>query len=701
MYLLLIDHFLISSDTMTDRDNHPFQIRLSLKGNNNHPTLKSIIQKTKKANQKIVTIAPLMSMGELLELAHNIFGIPRGETYHLEFYAGFPPQKIDLADPGSKASLVTANGIRGGDAVTVTIELQSSTRQSSDNSASSDALKASNRKRPLSTATITDSTCVSEPETAVRPKRAAAKAASESFQSVIRHQDKILREEKQKSKQSPAKKQSNHPGRKLSTANPTRAAAAAHSRKMAALPGGRRLADDSSDHSTPVLDHPSTMMGHSSVSTRRKLANNDSLFKGIQSEDDVSFALISSLESGGFNRHGKVSKILRASMRKTVEKSYEASRAAVRHSSISSGKVEFLQTANGTTENVNNEMGTCTVQYPKNVEGRGFYQEQVHIITIEMLKAVVQAVYDDHQSSEESSSSREMLKPQNMALLSPRVFWSLWYHYHDKSSSMEGSLELLLPNLDWSFLYHRSRQLSEKAKENLRQANEEKMEPKDTKDGNVLASIRAVEQVENAMATMYDETLVDARQRMAEAALARLGKQSKIELDDWVLKTPMDIDEDELEECMLESSENVLERDVLQHCIGILISKLTINNWRVLANSTTDDVCRILQDENIQVSKELVERWISSAQTRSIEEIMLEIIDGNQDLYEILSVELSSSTPKDLSLWRDVPSMIVEEASSQVTVSEDDLQKYCNRARKALDSLGWLELYSTSIGTTT
>jgi hypothetical protein len=674
-----------------DRETNPFQIRLRLKGN--IPKVKSI--QTSSSSQ-VVTIAPQMSMGELLDLAHDIFGVPKGKKYHIDLYAGFPPKKIDLTDSASsKASLVTANGILGGNAISVAIIEMQPSRQvdnsnNSNNGTNSHDVKASSRKRPLGMELAGDNL-----ETLVRPKRAAAKVASDSFQSIIRHQDKILKEERQQGKTSPGKNQQSR-GRKTS-ASATRAAAA-HSRRMAALPGGRRLVDDeNSDHSTTtgISDHHPSAMGYSSPSTR-KLASSKSLFKDIQSEDDVSFALISSLESGGSKGNGKVSKILRASMRKTVAKSYEASRAAVRHSSISSGKVVFFQTTDSKEEHVNNTMGTYTVQYPKNVEGRGFYQEQVHVITIEMLKAVVQAVYDDHH---EESSSREMLKPQNMALLSPRVFWSLWYHYHEKSSSIEGALEMLLPNLDWSFLYHRSRQLSEKAKENLRQENE-KIEPKHVQGGNVAAGIRAVEEVENAMATMYDETVVDARQRMAEAALARLGKQSGTALDEWVLKTPMDIDEDELEECMLDS-ENALGSDVLKRCIDVLISKLSINNWRVLANSSTTHVCKILQDENVNIREESVDRWISSAQTRSIEEIMLEIIDGNQDLYEILSVELSSSTPRDLSLWRDVPSMIIEEASSQVTVSEHDLQKYCNRARRALNSLRWLELYSTSIGTST
>lgn len=665
---------------MSHADDKTFQIRISLKGS--IPKLKSI--QNSKTTQ-VITVAPQMSMGELLDIAYNIFGVPQGKNYRMDIYVGFPPKRIALDDAGSEASLVTANGIRGGDAVTVNIETvskQSGASESGDDS----------RKRPRTSRTP-KSDLASDPnatcEESVRPKRASAQAASDSFHTIIRAQDKMLREEKQKERLKSNRSRPNTARQKNSTNG--RGAAAAHSRKLATLPGGRRLCDDGA--TLPAYSDDETDVD---ASRENRKISGKSLFQGFQSEEDISFALISSLESGGSTRNRKVSKILRASMKKTVEKSYEASRAAVRHSAISSGKVEFLKN-DCKEENVNNLMGTCTVQYPKNVEGRGFYQEQVHIITPSMLKAVIQAVYDDHS---DDASSREMLKPHNMALLSPRVFWSLWYHYHEHSSNIEGALELLLPNLDWSFLHHRSRQLSEKAKENLRQANQ-KMGVKHDTGGNVAAGIKAVETVETAMATMYDETVMDARQRAAEAALSRLGKQTDVvDTDDWNLKTPIDVDEEELEECILDC-ENGPETSVVKGCISVLISKLSLNNWRMLANASAEKICKSLKDEGIHVSEAMVDTWISSAQIHSIEEIMLEIIDGNQDLYEVLSDELSSCTPKDLSLWCDIPSMIIEEATSDISASEDDLKKYCNRAKKALNSLGWLELYSTPISDST
>ena len=99
------------------------------------------------------------------------------------------------------------------------------------------------------------------------------------------------------------------------------------------------------------------------------------------------------------------------------------------------------------------------------------------------------------------AKSRDMLKPENMALCSPRVFWAVLRHgnqllnvdadlevdRNDSSSSGSGgsggagstasigldlpaSLAQLLPDLDWRFLRERARARSAKALENDRQA---------------------------------------------------------------------------------------------------------------------------------------------------------------------------------------------------------------------------------------
>lgn len=673
---------------MSAADLQPFQIRLSLKGN--VPKIKSI--QSSKPNH-VVSVAPQMSMDELLNLSYELFGIPKGKNYNIELYSGFPPKLIDLSDAGSRASLVTANGISGGEAMIVYIEKKSKAKSAADSTSSSSRSGGNTSlKRPLPKSSACNESEISpiksESSSATsRPKRASAQAATDSFKDIIRAQDKVINSERKKSASTSKSKSTNikNESSAAQIAARKRAASFATSRKLAALPGGRRLDDD---RPSPVESPNLTS------SPMRKTRNtSNSIFKNLGSEDDISFALISSLDSGS-KGNGKISKVLRASMKKTVEKSYEASRAVVRNSAIASYKATFSQVANQ-GESTNNSTGTCLVKYPKSVEGRGYFEEQVHIITPLMLKAVVQAVYDDHDENDldgESASGREMLKPSNMALLSPRVFWSLWYHYMQHCTSIEQALQKMLPDLDWSFLFSRSRKLSEKAKENLLQQDGPGSEVK-AKDAE--AGIRAVQAVEKAMETMYDETVVDARERAAQAALARFGQADH---DDWVVQTPTDVDEDEVKECIA-ACQDVLDDEVINQCIRTLQARLLIHNWRELANAVPEAVLYSLIEEGVNVETGAVEAWIAEAQSRSIEEIMLEIIDSDQDLYEILNDELSSATPKDLAMWANAPDLIIEEARSQVMVSENDLKKYCLRAQKAIQTLQWLETYSTSICT--
>ena len=658
-------------------EQEPYKIRLSLKGQ--VPNVKSI--KSAKPNH-VVTIAPQMSMGELLETAYQLFGVPVGKNYEVDIYAGFPPKALDLSDAGSKASLVSANGIRGGDAIVVRIEKITKNKKTSNGSNGQATSSSRGNKRSLSqvSSTTVVSSSSNSSSSPLRPQRASAKAASDSFKGVIKAQDKMMKETNQKKKSSNSTKSEPTAAQIAARKKAAEArVAAANSRKLAALPGGRTLTDDG----------PPPAAASSSPQRSRKSAK--SLFSGLGSEDDISFALISSLDGG----NGKVSKVLRSSMRKTVEKSYETSKAVVRNTAITSRKAEFLQSTSK-TEQTMNSMGTVTVKYPKSVEGRGFYEEQVHIITPIMLKAVVKAVYDDHNEDDpegESASGREMLKPQNMALLSPRVFWSLWYHYQDKCSNIEEALAILLPDLNWSFLHQRSRRLTEKAKENLRQ-EQAKTEDNKSSTHNANVGIAAIQEVERAMENMHDDIVISARERAAQAALDRFdGGDNSV--DSWELCTPSDEDIDEIKECLADSNEKFTDDDMTK-VADIMIKELSIRNWRELANAKVAFVKNCLVSHNIEMSDEVLEAAISSAQLKSLDEIMLEIIDSNQDLYEVLHA-MNSATPHDLSLWSDASSLIIEEAPSKVNVSESDLKKYCTRALKALKSLEWLELYKTGI----
>ena len=706
------------------KNESSFRVRLSLKGDLPQKTKAKVGTSQNQTTNHVVTVSSTMSIYELQETAIQLFDIPK-KSCGVELYVGFPPKLIAVGDMRdingdkdntSDGNLATAF-IRSGDNVTVKV-VPSNNR---------------GKKRPLPT--TADNPTSSDIIIRSRPsQRDAAKVASASFKEVIKEQDKILKGERI-TISSPNK--NNKSRKKIATINNNSSssqkskvadakAAAANSRRLAKLSGGRRLGDDNIDNDAEISISSSQTNSQTTNINKRSNTNAHirkvpSLFKGIQSEDDISFALMSAVNANGSGR--KVSKVLRSAMRRTVEKSYEASRAVVRCSAITSGDITFIpvsSTIGG--EGTCNDLGTYTVRYPKGVEGNGYYEdENVHIISIEMLKAVIQSVYNSQETESETTnddldqldaSGREMLRPNHMAQLSPRVFWSLWFHFSQKCKSIHEALEFLLPDFDWKFVSRRSRQLSQKAKENMlqRQVSKDNEVAQHTNTDDYLESrINAVKSVEESMETMFESNNIESvRARAAEAAMRRFinnNNNSKNDIKpDWILETPTEMDVDELHECITEamqSRKNILSSTQMEALTQHLISRCSIRNWRMLANTTVEDL--LPQLTQIQALCNFDDQMISSiitfGQQRSLEEIMLEILDGNEDVYDILREDASSATPMDMTLWHQAPIILLEEARrlNSLEVTEGDIVGWCERAEVALNAYPWLKLYSTSI----
>lgn len=194
--------------------------------------------------------------------------------------------------------------------------------------------------------------------------------------------------------------------------------------------------------------------------------------------------------------------------------------------------------------------------------------------------------------------------------------------------------------------------LSEKARENLRQEKQPKIEPtsknssqdKEELGAKVIEEIR--ESVMNAlMPSEGDDQELNERERRARAAMARFGnaRDTKKEstpaslkndvVDDWTLVTPIEEDIDELIECILagtsEEQKNY-DEETAKAWAGTLLD--SVPNWRVLANSNAEVILSKLTDRTSSVpSSDTIEKWIDAAQERALEEIMISILDGDQD----------------------------------------------------------------------
>lgn len=567
-----------------------------------------------------------------------------------------------------------------------------------------------------------------------RKRRAAAITASSNFSEVIKAQDKLLKSEKSTSKTTRKEPSKNNARAKRNTNKNQLSSSNPHaSRKMAQMTG-HKLSDGS------VI--PGTQKAQNNRSSSSKFA--------LKDETDVATRLLSSLESGSAGG-GKIGSFLRGAMRSAVSKSYESSRAFIRVSAVQSREfqmipnedIHILGSDNDNNDETRTQLGLYTVQYLKGKVSnqRGTFSEDFQLISLPTLVNVIRAVYTD---PDPEGGGKEMLRGRNMAQLSPRVFWSIVYHTmpvnilnksnvddngasdvvlsttvdsksqheHDAKDIEEG-LQILLPDLDWKYLRGRTQILSEKAKENLRQKQE--LEKGDKEDAIELnKGIEAVDAVEEAMMQVLKEDGSLARERTARAALRRLGNEqtgveevSEDNTDDWVLQTPTEADLDEMKECLSEG--NMKDDDILIVAKS-LEKECGIRNWRQLANGDKTDILQhlITVEKHIELTEDEIDTWIDAAQNRSVDEIMMEICEFNENAVIALREGARAGTPKDLALWETIPGMLLDEMKSGLshvndvetllaTVNERKILLWCMRAKSTLEKHDWLNWYATPI----
>jgi hypothetical protein len=381
--------------------------------------------------------------------------------------------------------------------------------------------------------------------------------------------------------------------------------------------------------------------------------------------------------------------------------------------------------------------------YSKGMDGRGTYEETVEIIGLAILRSVLESVYNtDPSSSNEDEygppkTEDGRLRPVLIAQLSPRVFWSLVYHCgggdggssggEDRQPtatkpSVEDMLRTILPQLDWSHLDRggRLRALSEKARENLRQTTVNVASQDD--DDFAEARVQAIEDLAESVLNAADEDEEDGKltesERRARAALARFGNDNDANTrtslktdvtscdDNWTLVTPTEDDTDELMECIMECKPDeggTYNEELARRWAGLLIGS-DVRNWREMANSDPEYIYSLIGNyEKLQI----VEQWVDAARIRSLEEIMLDILDNDQDALEALQDKARSCSPRDLLLWKTAPRMLIDAISTTLPPTssllpvtdkrmweEADAVRWINRARIALNTCPWLKDYN-------
>lgn len=511
--------------------------------------------------------------------------------------------------------------------------------------------------------------------------------------------------------------------------------------------GGRRLHDGAVVPVRTQRKNPSTQMAPQKPFTT----------------DDALEGLIAGTVADQTSAQGQ---LMRRGWRQAVQSAYEQNQAASRvaaaqsylivtkdsnkRSGNTTKRIAFdIVVRNGGTEEeaIDNEdslhqQKQLRVTYPKGVQGRGNWTDTVDYLPINVLKATIAAIHPS-----------EALRASNLSLLSPRVFWSLLYHHnnsHPQSSvggmdvrnlknggdqdvvssgdAVQDALVWACPDLDWSFLRRRPVQLSAKAFENLRQQQD-----KDSPATDWEAAASAIAAVEQAM-----EDLPSAFSANERSLPGNVGSDGDCgHAVNWRVKTPTEEDIDELKDCIVPYDPHSYPNPELSKfdsfdladVTDFLCHDLSIRNWRELAN--VDDACyvfmrlryllrkqeerRIVRDlvqgidyassyHDVAVSLMAVSSWIDYAQLQSLDEIMVEICDGDTEAVETLRDEANSGTPKDLALWQSIPGLLRErfpKSDGPTVKTQPDIttiQVWCDRARKAVEQLEWLDLYTTPLG---
>ena len=296
------------------------------------------------------------------------------------------------------------------------------------------------------------------------------------------------------------------------------------------------------------------------------------------------------------------------------------------------------------------------VFFGNKIERRLMQTEVVELLSYNAVKDLVE--YGHNIPSKSDSEEPDFkLRPLFVAGI-PSYFWSLVHHCSNSSlsvtTSVEDMLKYMQPELDWSHLERggRSRTLSEKAKENRRQELEAHG---DNNEG--------------------DATDID-----------------------WDLDTPSKDDKEGLVECI---GPGELVDDFIS-ILALLAEPHECKNPRQLANADPEVLFAHLNNKcgkNNIPPPELssVRGWVDTAQEVSVEEIMLEIVDGDEEVLRCLH-SIGAASPWDLTCYEEESDFLAGKMVEMGMAEEykEVVLSWIWQAQRALTVCPWLIDFSST-----
>lgn len=190
----------------------------------------------------------------------------------------------------------------------------------------------------------------------------------------------------------------------------------------------------------------------------------------ISSENDIADHLLSAVSGGT----GTQNRVARKVFRNAVAHQYSSTQAVHRVNAIYSGKYTMRECGGQclATSAGSNNFTHVEVAYNKGAGSRSQHVETVELLSKELLLGVLKvAVLGEDGQGRGSDDAREVLKPMNLSRCSPRIFWSLVFHY---GPIITESIRTVLRGVDdCAWLDERKKELSEKARINQAQKDEQ------------------------------------------------------------------------------------------------------------------------------------------------------------------------------------------------------------------------------------
>lgn len=352
----------------------------------------------------------------------------------------------------------------------------------------------------------------------------------------------------------------------------------------------------------------------------------------IQSTEELGQVLASAQAN---ERQDSVSKFFRRLTKNEVIRQYERTEADAKYAAALANDFTITPSEQASTYRLSEDEPlevALQVTYGRGGRRKNGKESVMGMSEVLLREAVLSVVNDtDYHEDDQLEHPREGLRPHILPLVSPRVFWSLIHIKGGGTDCVENGLKSLLPQVDWSFLEHRVRKESQRAK-NARHT-EALFEEEEY--------IHRAEEEENA------EEEEDGEEE----------EESDDELDDG----------SELYSIIPSRK----DRDYLHESQGI-------TTLLDLADSSTAD-----QD------------WVELARNRCIETFFLKLIsmDGGDPSLAAKLAGIDLKTPADLERLR-VPGRM-EFVQRELDVSKNTVEQWQQRAVALIQQHSWLTDYRT------